>query len=233
MDILKKIIKSNSTLERLATYVIKLFQKNQFFPGSQVYWENRYQKGGTSGSGSYNRLAIFKAEVVNLFVREKKIKTIIEFGCGDGNQLALATYPKYIGVDVSPSIIQLCQEKFKEDPSKEFYLYNSIVGANNKSDFVSGLSLSLDVIYHLIEDHVFETYMKNLFFFAERYVIIYSSNYNSTQNYHEKDRKFEDWINNNAPQWKLQKKIENKYKFDSKDPKNTSKSDFYIYEKVN
>jgi len=29
------------------------------FPGSQLYWKHRYKSGGTSGAGSYNRLAIF------------------------------------------------------------------------------------------------------------------------------------------------------------------------------
>lgn len=41
---------------------------------------------------------------------------------------------------------------------------------------MADLSLSLDVIYHLVEDEVFETYINTLFKSARRYVIIYSSN---------------------------------------------------------
>jgi len=51
-------------------------------------------------------------------------------------------------------------------------------------------------------------------------------------NYHEKNRKFGDWIKVNLPTWKLLKKIENKYKFNPDNPKNTSNSDFYIYRKI-
>ena len=40
------------------------------FPGSAQYWDERYATGGTSGSGSYNRLAAFKAEILNEFVRD-------------------------------------------------------------------------------------------------------------------------------------------------------------------
>ena len=32
------------------------------FPGTRAYWEKRYRAGGSSGPGSYGRLAHFKAE---------------------------------------------------------------------------------------------------------------------------------------------------------------------------
>src|SRR5690554_228897 len=68
---------------------------------SKNYWERRYKGGGTSGAGSYDHLAKFKAEFLNDFVTENDVKEVVEFGFGDGNQLLLANYPKYIGFDVS------------------------------------------------------------------------------------------------------------------------------------
>lgn len=44
--------------------------------------------------------------------------------------------------------------------------------ANETAD----LTLSLDVIYHLIEDNVFFTYMDRLFDSSTKFVIIYSLN---------------------------------------------------------
>ncbi|WP_125185483.1 hypothetical protein [Botryobacter ruber] len=38
-------------------------------PWSSDYWEKRYSSGGTSGSGSYNRLAEFKADVLKSFIK--------------------------------------------------------------------------------------------------------------------------------------------------------------------
>jgi hypothetical protein len=35
-------------------------------------------------------LAEFKARAVNDFVRENSVKSIVEYGCGDGNQLKSA-----------------------------------------------------------------------------------------------------------------------------------------------
>src|SRR5580704_5652224 len=71
------------------------------FQSSDQYWNDRYRNGGNSGPGSYNRLAYFKAEVLNQFIRDRGVEKVIEFGCGDGAQLRLAEYPSYIGVDVS------------------------------------------------------------------------------------------------------------------------------------
>ena len=70
---------------------------------SSAYWQERYRQGSNSGPGSYGRLALFKAEIVNRFVRDHNIADIIEFGSGDGAQLTLADYPRYVGVDVSPA----------------------------------------------------------------------------------------------------------------------------------
>src|SRR5262245_42492336 len=70
------------------------------FPGSARYWQFRYKEGGSSGAGSYGRLAQFKSEVLNKLVAHQDVKTVVEFGCGDGNQLLTARYPQYIGLDV-------------------------------------------------------------------------------------------------------------------------------------
>ncbi len=201
------------------------FIKNPVFPGSKEYWEKRYLSGGTSGHGSYGKLAEFKAEILNNFVKEKNINSVIEFGSGDGNQLSLFKFPKYIGLDVSKTAIKMCLKKFENDKTKSFFLYDSEYFRDNHGIFKAELALSLDVIYHLIEDKIFELYMNHLFSSAEKYVIIYSNNEEKVQLYHEKYRKFTDWIEKNIKGWKLVKIIKNKYP-------EQSHSDFFIYEKI-
>jgi len=213
-------------INSIKTFVFKIFQ-NQLFPGSKNYWEKRYAKQGNSGPGSYNRLATFKAEVLNDFVAKNEIKTVMEFGCGDGNQLTMATYPHYTGIDVSTTAISLCNDLFKEDKSKDFFTYTNSEFRKKKAD----LTLSLDVIYHLIEDAVFEAHMSDLFKHSDHYVIVYSSNFDKKQTFHERDRKFSDWIEKHQPNWKLIDTIPNKFPFDPTDPENTSKADFFIYKK--
>ena len=93
------------------------------------------------------------------------------------------------------------------------------------------MCLSLDVIYHLIEDDVFKLHIQNLFNFSQKYVIIYSSNKNEEQTKHVKHRKFTNYIEKNIKNWELIKHIPNKYPYNPKDPENTSFADFYIYKK--
>lgn len=198
------------------------------FENSKQYWETRYRKNKNSGAGSYGRLADFKAAFLNDFVDKEDIELVVEYGCGDGNQLSLAHYPEYIGLDVSPTAVELCQEKFKEDPTKEFYTVSEFQSKDLQADLV----LSLDVIYHLVEDKVFESYMTDLFATSTKYVIIYSSNYNDHSDLHVRSRKFTDWIDQHrSEQWTLKTHIKNKYPFNKKDKKNTSWADFYVYEK--
>ena len=199
------------------------------FPGSEEYWQRRYVAGGNSGAGSYNQFAEFKAEIINKFVESNNVGSVIEFGCGDGNQLVLASYPKYLGLDVSTEAISLCEKKFRSDRKKSFKSLNAY--ADEKAE----LTLSLDVIYHLIEDDVFEHHMRCLFSAATRYVIIYSSNAADAmtlpENPHVKHRQFTNWIDNNIEGWKLGNQIENKYPYKG-DHKLGTWSDFYIYERA-
>jgi glycosyltransferase involved in cell wall biosynthesis len=192
---------------------------------SGQYWEQRYAQSGNSGAGSYGRLAEFKAEVLNDFVAKRDVKTVIEFGHGDGNQLSLAKYPNYIGYDVSETAVNTCRGKFSGDNTKEFKLLNDYKG--EKAELV----LSLDVIYHLIEDSVFENYMKTLFDASDKYVIVYASNKTGDQWIeHVKHRKFTDWVENKAKDFKLLQFIPNKYPTtgNGNDP-NTSFADFYMF----
>lgn len=187
------------------------YKKPGPFPGSQKYWERRYCEKGDSGVGSYGKFAEFKAEIINAFVDKHSVRSVIDFGCGDGNQLILAKYPKYLGFDVSKTAISKCQKTFASDTTKSFSLMSKYKGER------ADVTLSLDVIYHLVEDKVFEHYMRTLFDASERYVIIYSSDYNNNRNDNEitylKHRNFTTWIKMNLPNWKLIEHLPNKYPY--------------------
>lgn len=201
---------------------------------SKDYWEKRYKFGGDSGAGSYSRLAQFKADILNDFVKKNNIISVIEWGCGDGNQLEYASYPEYIGIDVSPTAIQMCKEKFKRDISKEFYCSTTDDLPINKL-FIekADLALSLDVIYHLLEDDIYIKYIENLFASSKTYVCIYSCDFEMQFAKHVRCRKFTEYIERNIADWKLIKKIDNLFPYDVEDEANTSWSDFYFYKKVN
>ena len=203
------------------------------FTDSGQYWEQRYRAGKNSGSGSYGRLAEFKADVLNGFVADHDISSIVEWGCGDGNQLKLANYKSYIGLDVSLKAIDLCKSLFEADQSKKF-LHIDASASNEKIEAISGqVAISLDVIYHLVEDDVFNGYMHQLFNSAKDYVIIYSSNHlNDSKQPHVKHRIFTDWVKENLSCWQLYKKIDNNYAFDKAAPEQTSRADFYFFKKI-
>lgn len=195
------------------------------FHGSDAFWKDRYALGGDSGVGSFGRLAEFKAEILNDFVRKQGVESVIEFGCGDGNQLALADYSRYAGYDISPEAIHLCREKFRDDDSKTFATMNEYRGETAQ------LSLSVDVIYHLVEDAVYEAYMMRLFDAAEWYVVIYSSNRDEPGVVPQvRHRMFTDWITTHVPQWRLREKIPNRYPYRS-DYRRESFADFYIFDR--
>jgi hypothetical protein len=196
---------------------------------SSRYWEERYSLGGNSGAGSYGHLAQFKADTINKFVEDHGIKAVIEFGSGDGAQLQLARCPSYTGVDVSTRAIELCKSKFANDPSKRFLLATSPEANQARGE----LAMSLDVIYHLVEDAVYEQYMTRLIAAAERFVCVYSSNVaRNSPDTHIRHRVFTDWMDKNAPNWKLVSKVDNPFPENPAQPDETSWADFYFFRKT-
>lgn len=219
------------SISRGARWLRRAFRTSKRAPSfthSQEYWEQRYASGGHSGAGSYKKFAQFKADTLNRFVSEHGIRTVIEFGCGDGNQLLLAQYPQYLGIDVSPTAIGLCRRLFEADNTKTFRLLADYSGESAE------LALSLDVIYHLVEDAVFADYMHTLFGAAQRYVIVYASNFDDPEQQagpHVRHRQFTDWVASHCPHWQLIQHIPNKYPYQGNYRKG-SFADFYVFRKI-
>jgi hypothetical protein len=163
--------------------------------------------------------------VLNEFVAANDIQSVIEFGSGDGAQLDLAKYPDYTGVDVSKTVVDATRPRFAGNPSIRF-LHTSEVTDDDRAE----LALSLDVVYHLVEDEVFDKYMHRLFDAATKFVIIYASNEEkSWPSPHVSHRQFTRWVEANQVNFKLVQKIPNAYPYSEKDPDNTSFADFYIF----
>ena len=231
MAAIRSIVKRIPLVGPLAIRTRRAISKVTF--RSSDYWERLYQHGGTSGPGSYGELAAFKADVMNEIVSQNGIQTVIEFGCGDGNQLRHMRYPNYLGVDVAQSAVERCRELHKDDPTKRF----SVIRADGEYGQFD-MAISLDVIYHLVEDSVFESYMRSVCAAATRVVVFYSSNgdpLNGAVSWspHVRHRRFTDWMDWNRPDWKLVTMIPNRYPFRHEgELERGSFADFYVFEKA-
>jgi SAM-dependent methyltransferase len=165
---------------------------------SDEYWERRYRRGGTSGPGSYGALAEYKADFINRFVAEHGVSSVIEFGCGDGAQAALFGLPAYTGVDVSATAVELCRARLGDRAGWRF------ATAADRDAYAGchDLALSLDVIYHLVEDAVFEAYMADLFDHAGGHVLVYASDRDRRSvSAHVRHRRHGEWVAARRPDW--------------------------------
>jgi SAM-dependent methyltransferase len=150
----------------------KLLQSMRNFD-SKKYWRKRYLVGGNSGDGSYGKLADWKSRTLNDYMASRNVQEVLEFGCGDGNQLIALRAARYIGTDPSPAAIKSCISRFKSDSTKSFLCLDPDAFQNNRA-LVSELVLSMEVILHLVEDGRYEMYMHNLFQAADKSVGIFN-----------------------------------------------------------
>jgi hypothetical protein len=179
---------------------------------SKKYWDERYRNGGNSGIGSQGNIAKYKALMVNNFIKENNIQTVCELGCGD-IQFTLYNIPDFTGYDISEYIIEKNKTK-----------YNHKFTCSLNDLKIYDLTMSLDVIYHLLEDKVYKKHIEDLFRLSKKYVLIYSPDRDEFfSESHNRYRKF----SNDIPQnFKLKTLINNPYKG------NITQSDFYIFERI-
>lgn len=198
----------------------KVHPMNAF--SSSNYWEQRYRAGGHSGAGSQGRLADFKAGFINGFIATNAIGNVLDLGCGDGHLLSLLQVPDYTGVDVSTAALASCVTRF---PQHRFLSFATL-DATIRTELV----LSIDVIFHLVEDAVFASYMHALFAHARRFVLVYSSNIDRDwSSPHVQHRRFTTHVADCRPEWRLLAHVPNHYPFDPQCPDETSFADFFVY----
>lgn len=158
------------------------------------YWENRYAGGGNSGAGSYGAENTFKFSYIKSIVEKYGVTSINDFGCGDGEQIKNLRTPyidheiTYRGVDVSPTAVNKCKARYKNVSSFSFY--------NDSSEIKEAdLSLSLDVLYHILDEDIYHTYLDNLFSKSNKYVLIYAVDHDESRNNgHMYSRAFVDYV---------------------------------------
>lgn len=188
------------------------------------YWDRRYRDGRSSGAGSEGDEGAYKAAYVSQFIAEHNVKSVVDWGCGDGQVLAQIDLrdAQYIGVDVSPIMIaRLRNDKTFPEPRYLFHTTDSY-STGTRTQFELGLSM--DVLFHFPDDRDYSEYLLRLFMCAEKYVIIYSTNYPGGRTArHVHRREFTPDVAELFPEWRL-RTVET--------PLREGLASFFVYEKV-
>ena len=184
---------------------------------NEAYWDARYRSGRGSGAGSEGVIARAKADYVTALIEQCGVRTVIDWGCGDGVVLSYVTAPmEYTGIDISHTILRRVREEFPQHTFLHFGDYDGDM---------RDLALSLDVLFHFPDDRAYQHYLMLLFGSARRLVCIYSTDDDrGLTAKHVRRRKFTRDVELLFPQWRL-------VYTSRKDGDPEDEAGFFIYEK--
>ena len=128
--------------------------KNVF---TEIYAQNIW--GGSGGGSSPEATKSFR-QVLQDFIKEKNIKTVVDFGCGDWTSTHLINWEsiKYIGLDVVGSVILDNQKKY----SSKNISFAEIESKEDVNKFFADLLIVKDVLMHWCNEDIIEFINKAL-----------------------------------------------------------------------
>ena len=181
-----------------------LLRQRLAYTDSACFWEQNYSQGQTSGTGPTAALAEGKSRFLNELVRQRAVSSVIEFGAGRQPAVAGGLPEPHGPRRVEDRDRALPDAGSPTTPAKSFFLYEGTCFTDRAGVFTADLAISLDVVYHLTEDSVFETYLRHLFAAGRRLVVVYSTNMErSGTPPHVRHRHFTPWVEANCPGWAL------------------------------
>ena len=130
------------------------------------YWENRYLNKGISGPGSRGYYKEKRWDIINQ--RIPPIQDVIDVGCGDLAFWEGIECEKYIGIDISETIInrnrQLKPRWIFFHRRAEEYI------PNLKAETV----FCIGILFHIMEHSCFTEILKNLCKYTSKHLVIYT-----------------------------------------------------------
>lgn len=168
-----------------------------------AYWETRYAEGGDSGPGSQGDAARDKALFVNDFIQAHSVHSVIDWGCGDGQQLERLLVPSnYVGVEVSPTALQRCIAR-EDNRRLSFVLAGPLFPSSVFYDRFD-LALCLDVLFHLPSDADYLPFLRHVFASSTRLVCAHTTNIEiEPSRAHVRHRRVTDDVRLHFPEWEL------------------------------
>lgn len=130
----------------------------------ETYWEGWYRQGGASGPGSVGALRGWKWSILEKYSR---MNDVVDVGCGDLSFWGTKECKRYIGIDISPSIIE--QNRIK---CPQWTFICSPAGA--RQDVSAETVICLDMLFHIMDDKEYIKILQNLTYYSQKFIFIYT-----------------------------------------------------------
>lgn len=143
------------------------------------YWDDRWVNGPEC-PGSVGDQAMSKAAWLNSVIYDLDVRSLVDWGCGDGSQAALVNVGMYVGVEVAPSAWEAASVALATRDNCCIVLAPPGQSITIRAD----MAVSMDVVFHLTADHEYEEWLARVFGSATKFVAVHGTDYESVPNGH-------------------------------------------------
>jgi len=215
-------------LEEFDLRVAVLARANWTRTETANYWERRYSSGGMSNTQDvvdqhvfptlYKWRSVWLRHIFKHATAEGRPLSVLDLGVGDGRQafniLCGGQVESLTGLDVSWFTVHALENRLNSDrplgcADMDVYWYDGFILPQEIHGLTFDVTLSLQVVFHLLEDALFERYMALLFMLAREVVVVHAPDIDDAlpQIAHMRYRRFSSWVATWRPDWELKLRV--------------------------
>jgi len=159
------------------------------------YWNKRYNRGLTSTglNDSEKEMKFFEFFKHMMRGRLGDVKSILDYGCGDGRMVAYNTLrvplELYHGVDISDVIISEQDFTFRDEPKVNFFTVSEF---NKREQMEYDAIFLFNVLFHIMDNEEHKNVLKMVSKLAKKYIFIIT--WTKEPEYYDKSyQKYREW----------------------------------------
>ncbi len=135
----------------------------QTAPAPTEYWEARYRAGGASGAGSIGAVRAWKWSAIEGHIGA--LNHVLDVGCGDLSFWEGRNCPRYLGIDLSETILR--KNRLKR-PGWSFVCADAARTLRVHAEVV----FCMDVLFHILEESRFRAIVANLCAYTDQWLFV-------------------------------------------------------------
>ena len=135
------------------------------------YWKTRYKSGQDSGN-RLDKYVTYKSDYLNALIKDNDLKSVLDFGHGDGTVASRLEVDEYVGLDIAGAELQQRVSQLSWAAKSKQLITTRF--DDYETDKLFDVVICMDVLYHILkhEEAYLRATLAKIVQMSKQYIVI-------------------------------------------------------------